>query len=105
LTRESQPPEIGHLRSKDGTLDAQMIGWMRECGSAIDSDGELVRIESMPPEEWEGEFLERCGALDMNRVYEDDNTEDDPTWRCSRCGGDKSNYVPVYMVAKLTPTD
>lgn len=62
MDQHSQQPGDRHLRSKDGTLDAQMVGWLRECQSAIDGDGELVRIDSMPPEEWEGEFLEHCNA-------------------------------------------
>lgn len=38
----------------------------------------------------------------MSQVYEDERTDDDLTWRCSRCGGSRFNYVPIYMVAKLT---
>jgi hypothetical protein len=87
-----------HVQSEDGTVDAHLIGFVRECQSPLDVDGDPVRVESMPREEW-GDFLEYCGALG-ERFYDED-AGDDPNWRCARCGGARFEYRGVYVVSRV----
>jgi hypothetical protein len=71
---------------------------VRECQSPLDVDGELVRVESMPREEW-SDHLEYCGALG-ERLHDED-AGDDADWRCARCGGARFEYRGVYVVSRL----
>jgi hypothetical protein len=96
--------ESRHLSSADGTLDANQIGWVRQCAVPVDlGEGEVVAVEGIPPKELGRVALEFCGAIDMSRVFTDDEAaaDDPPEWRCSSCGGRFFEYVAVYFVIKI----
>ena len=86
-------------------LDAQLIGWVRQCHSPLDRRGELLRVESID-EASASSYGERCGQLDTTQILDDDAAEQasaDFAWRCTICGGREFRLRRIYVVSQLQP--